>query len=193
MANHKQVNRCRRIFLFFLFVFSSQIAVFHIGARAQSRTPRFKDYPSGPIYRRAPSKILWPKDVDPHDPNSRLVASLDPIPKRSNFASHYVIVEFGCGTNCGQIAIVDMKTGHLLEFAPYTTLDTDPRTGVGISYAGISFRRDSRLLIASGCFDWDAPDSKQECGTKYFLFTGSNFELLKFVSGHIPEHLKKLN
>jgi hypothetical protein len=33
----------------------------------------------------------------------------------ANFAGHYIVTSWGCGTMCTQLAIVDMKTGHVYD------------------------------------------------------------------------------
>lgn len=106
--------------------------------RITEQIPRFENYPSGRIYAGAPSKIIWPKDTDPRDPEvGKLRDVLDPIPRKVNFASHYAIVEYGCGTNCGEIAIVDMKTGDLLDVRPYYTMEVDVEKKAGVVYKGL--------------------------------------------------------
>lgn len=53
-----------------------------------------------------------------------------------NFAGHYTVVSWGCGTNCQGTAIVDANTGRINE---YGLLSTN----------GLDFRRDSNLLIVN--------------------------------------------
>lgn len=53
---------------------------------------------------------------------------------RPNFAGAYVLFEFGCGTACQTIVLVDRRTGDVL-FAPQS------------ASAGTTFRPDSRLLV----------------------------------------------
>lgn len=53
---------------------------------------------------------------------------------RPNFAGVYVLFEFGCGTACQTVVLVDRRTGDVL-FAPLS------------ASAGTTFRPDSRLLV----------------------------------------------
>lgn len=156
--------------------------------RSQS-IPGFKEYAVREVYRGKAAKIVWPKDVDPHDPNlQRMVEAVEyTIRRKPNFAGHYAIVQYSCGTDCSQITIIDLKSGMVLEPEPYATLTVDLFPRDGVSYKGLSYKRNSRLLIASGCFDWDAPESKHECGTKYFEFRDDGFVLLKYVPGPVPK------
>jgi hypothetical protein len=53
-----------------------------------------------------------------------------------NFAGHYTVVTWGCGTSCGVSAIVDAKTGKIIAFGiPSTT--------------GLGYSKESRLLIVN--------------------------------------------
>ncbi|HBG69225.1 MAG: hypothetical protein A2W93_04205 [Bacteroidetes bacterium GWF2_43_63] len=54
-----------------------------------------------------------------------------------NFAGHYTIVTWGCGSSCQQMAIVDRITGKII----YSQL---PFMN---NYSGSEFRKDSRMLI----------------------------------------------
>jgi hypothetical protein len=36
-----------------------------------------------------------------------------------NFAGHYTVVMWGCGSDCMEVAVVDAKTGHVY-FVPFT-------------------------------------------------------------------------
>ena len=54
--------------------------------------------------------------------------------KGPNFAGHYTVVTWGCGSDCVDISIVDAKTGKVW-FAPFT------------GAIGVEFHRDSRLFV----------------------------------------------
>ena len=54
--------------------------------------------------------------------------------KSANFAGHYVVVSWGCGTPCQTVAMVEVKSGRVF-FAPFST---------GL---GSEFRVDSYLFI----------------------------------------------
>ncbi|HLK05304.1 MAG TPA: hypothetical protein VKT53_12760 [Candidatus Acidoferrum sp.] len=162
-----------------------------LASMAESR-PRFEDFRVGDVFQGRHPKIVWPDGFDPSEPaHDRLVfAAQSTVQKKPNFAGHYGIAEYSCGTNCAELVIVDLKSGAVLENSPYTTIESHFDSKKGASYEGISFRRQSRLLIASGCFDWDVPTSSRECGTKYFEFKNAKFVLLQFIPGPIPEYLK---
>lgn len=51
-----------------------------------------------------------------------------------NYAGHYVVAEWGCGSNCQNHAIVNAKTGRIVAFGLYS------------SY-GVEFAKTSRLIV----------------------------------------------
>lgn len=96
-----------------------------------------------------------------------------------NFAGHYVIVAWGCGSPCLMAAIVDLKTGRVFP-PPF-------HHGPGGSYFHVpwafpmdpplSYRLDSRLLIANIC---EAGES-QKCGAHYFVMAEGGPRLIRTV------------
>lgn len=58
-----------------------------------------------------------------------------------NFAGHYTIVEWGCGTFCAEMAIVDRVTGKII----YSQIPFDTADG----HSGADYKIDSRMLIVN--------------------------------------------
>jgi hypothetical protein len=52
-----------------------------------------------------------------------------------NFAGHYTVVGWGCGTSCGVYVIVDERTGEVFE-------PPEISKGIDLGIAGPEFRRD---------------------------------------------------
>lgn len=105
-----------------------------------------------------------------------------------NFAGHYFIVTWGCGSPCLMAAIVDAKSGRVLP----------PPFHPGNSYFQVpwafpmepplDYRLNSRLLIAKICEQDKVVQvgghksyQAQQCGTHYFLMTDSGLNLLSRV------------
>jgi len=94
--------------------------------------------------------------------------------KGPNFAGHYTIAAWGCGTACEQIVVVDLRSGDVYE-GPFGNL---PRAAIYLgpnvdeTKTGMFFHRDSSLFVARGCPNYEA------CGTYYYEWTGSEFKLL---------------
>jgi hypothetical protein len=103
-----------------------------------------------------------------------------------NFAGHYALVTWGCGSPCLMGAFVDLKTGRI--FPP-------PYHGPGRSYFHVpwafpmepplSFRLDSRLLIAKICestttvhVDGQLGYESHRCGPHYFVMGDDGLTLI---------------
>jgi hypothetical protein len=80
------------------------------------------------------------------------------IGKAPNFAGHYVLLTWGCGSPCHEIALVDTRNGKV-DFAPF--------------YGRVNelFQPNSRLLILNS-------PSTPLFGTEYYEWTGSEFRKL---------------
>lgn len=107
-----------------------------------------------------------------------------------NFAGHYRVVNWGCGSGCLMMVIVDLKTGAIYP-PPLSVAPTGegririPNLGTG--WAGFDFRENSRLFVMEIC-PGGAPDpksplyrGKQLCGTSYFLLEPHGFRLIQRV------------
>lgn len=67
------------------------------------------------------------------NPDAKLfrTAITEQVAEGANFAGHYVVATWGCGTNCIGYAVVDVKTGDIIEYVPYYPFQTI--TGLGFS------------------------------------------------------------
>ena len=92
-----------------------------------------------------------------------------------NFAGHYFVIRWGCGSNCLMMAVVDAKTGTV--YAP-------PLSGVGselfvpmdmLGDRVIDFKPESTLLILR----YACRAARRECGVYYFNWENNRFKLLK--------------
>jgi hypothetical protein len=94
-----------------------------------------------------------------------------------NFAGHYIVVTWGCGSQCVMGAIVDLKTGIVYD---------PPLSGVGselyipldnLSAMKTEYRPDSSLMI----FRDACRNFRTECGTYYFNWRDNKFSLVKLL------------
>lgn len=97
-----------------------------------------------------------------------------------NFAGHYILTTWGCGTNCSQSAIIDARNGRV--FFP------DQLEGAGFGFCELPddaepvvYRADSRLLILNGFKGGDLSRDHAPCGVYYLEWTGTNFRQVQFV------------
>jgi hypothetical protein len=101
-----------------------------------------------------------------------------------NFAGHYTVAAWGCGTSCTDFAIIDAKSGRVFFdnrvrgiSSDHVDLRVEPN-GALPNVNGLRFRADSRLLIMLGA---PAEDESRD-GVGFYEWTGSALKLLRFVS-----------
>jgi hypothetical protein len=142
--------------------------------------PRFNQYPVAVHFRGKPAE----PDVHSHA-RSRTYRSAIRAGARegANFAGHYTITGWGCGTNCGEFAIVDERTGKV--FHPHN-LRLVNNFGVALDEFEefqdlmIQYRADSKLLIAIGTINND-PHTR---GISYFVWDKERMRRVRFVAKH---------
>jgi hypothetical protein len=140
-------------------------------ALSAQKTPQLEDYPVTSIFTGTPAA---PKFQTAGQRRFRTVIR-DGAAKGPNFAGHYTIAQWGCGTGCVQMAVVDLQSGDVYE-GPFGIL---PNSTICLGAnaeedkIGVVNRRDSSLLIVKGC-----PNEKN-CGTYYYSWTGKQFKLIR--------------
>ena len=146
--------------------------------------PRFKDYPA---------KVYAGPNAAPDvrsDPRSRMYRTQlrGWAGEKPNFAGHYILANWGCGTGCTQIAIVDALTGKV--FHPpgvrsnsvvnvhdelLVDGDSSPRRA---DFGALRYSTDSQLLILIG-----TPEGRAENrGISYFVWENEALKRIRLVS-----------
>ena len=160
---------------------------------AQSQQlPKFEDYPVKEIFTGTPAAPILAT------PQQRLYRTRirEGVSKGAgvwrdneeqpgpNFAGHYIVIEWFCGSPCAMDAIVDAATGTIYNppisegfrlpgIAPGGP-DPCPHWGP----ATVTFRLNSRLMIVDGNTDW--PKDKHNYH-HYFLWENNQWKLLQKV------------
>ncbi|HTK60303.1 MAG TPA: hypothetical protein VL283_03830 [Candidatus Baltobacteraceae bacterium] len=94
--------------------------------------PSYEDYPVDEIYTGTVAAV----DFSGNEPALEFKTTIrQQAAKGPNFAGHYTVVSWGCGSACQQNAVIDAKTGVIVAYNLLTT-------------GGTEYRLDSRLLIA---------------------------------------------
>jgi hypothetical protein len=94
--------------------------------------------------------------------------------KGPNFAGHYTIADWGCGTACESLATIDAESGAVFD-GPFGKLPKAALyygSNVDEDKTDLFYRLDSRLLVARGCPNFTA------CAEYYYEWTGARFRLL---------------
>ncbi|MFC5474129.1 hypothetical protein [Paraherbaspirillum soli] len=152
-----------------------------------AHTIRASDYPKNPpgfeqfpAIGRFNGRVMAP-DVRSH-PRSRLFRTMIGIGAKQapNFAGHYTIVRWGCGSGCVSLAIVDANTGKVFHPASLHEVDNE-----NVDYdelikpdgALIKYRLDSRLLIVVGGIN----ENSALRGISYFEWRNNTLRRIRFV------------
>lgn len=138
------------------------------------KAPNFQDYHIGP---EAPAR--HPRvDTKTTSIGRRYRTVLrNGIASGANYAGHYAVVVWGCGSSCSSFAVVNLKTGQVV-------VPTDIRSVSGVYLGntveqflpegqqgpwGFRYRLDSRLLVLVGTLN---EDENRE-GAYYFVIEGN--------------------
>ena len=96
-----------------------------------TRPPRFEDFRVIHIFKSAPARVDLSSNPTAREYRTRL---REGAKKGPNFGGHYTVIDWGCGSNCQSIAIVDAVTGKV-----YDATGTE---------RGADFKLNSSLMIA---------------------------------------------
>lgn len=156
-------SACPPTFFLLLFCCCSHLIV------ARNRIPQFKDYPVKTIYRGKNARLLLTSDARTF--KTRLREALKGAP---NFAGHFIVTSWGCGTGCQVGAIIDARTGKVFWF-PFPIGQT---SDVDEGFRPVEFRLDSKLIIFSGV---RVDKDDEEEGARFYKFENGRFIFLKFI------------
>src|SRR5436190_22228623 len=124
------------------FIGTLTLAVLGLGFRPAlaEQTPQFSDYPAGPAYTGTTAPVKFTSS-EARQFKTRLKEAAQ---GKVNFAGHYILTYWGCGTSCLVYATIDAETGKVV-FFPFTVIATGVTEDDPVSY-----RTDSDLLIVRG-------------------------------------------
>jgi len=135
------------------------------GASAQTRRPRFEDYPVREQFAGSNAPLVLSRRDRAF--RTRLAAAAR---ERPNFAGHYILAAWGCGAECLMGAAIDARTGKVY-WIPFTVCCWG--ADAGADFRPIDFRPDSRLIVFSG--------ARNEAGGGTYRY---KFERNRFVLVH---------
>ena len=140
----------------------------------------FKDVAAEPIFSSAQQRRFRTRIRDGVSKGSGVWNGSWKNPIKSsgpNFAGHYYVVRWGCGSDCLMLAIVDAQSGKVYD-PPLSAkgeelyLPMDP-----LSDVEIDFRVDSSLMILRNA----CKEARRECGVYYFNWQNDHFILLRRI------------
>ncbi|KQV53724.1 hypothetical protein [Duganella sp. Root336D2] len=137
--------------------------------------PRFEDYPVKP-YTGPVAAVRWRAD-----PQARLYRTMlknSTQDQRPNFAGHFIVAHWGCGSSCVMNKIIDARTGKVFHPAGVETNVVMNIDGPLFDDGGmLRYRADSRLFILIG----DPEEDEKRRGISFFEWTGTRMKLLRRV------------
>jgi hypothetical protein len=135
------------------------------GADAQKANfPHFEDYPVTVTFKGRNHPVIL-------DSNSRAFRTRlrEAGRETPNFADHYVVTIWGCGTGCVMGAIVDAVTGKVQWFPGTICCWYE----MGEEVEPVEFRRNSRLIILNGMIN-----EKGDVARRYYKFEKNRLVLI---------------
>jgi len=143
----------------------------------EKRWPRFEDYPVKNHYAGRPA----PAQISSSRARLFRTAIRTGAKEGPNFAGHYTIVRWGCGSDCRQFAIVDARTGAVYFPHQLTQIDSGPWVGDDplASEETMQFNERSQLLIAVG--RRYTADHDRGVGKYYYVWRNNRLNLIASV------------
>lgn len=137
-----------------------------------------------PSFERYPARVWNAKSKPPNlrtHKNARLfrTALRNAAKEGINFAGHFVLTSWGCGSSCTVGAIINGKTGEVffpkqLDGFWWQFWNGDPSNPVG-------FQKNSRLLMFLGFEPGDYNGERRRYGYHIYLWTGRSLKKTRYI------------
>ena len=144
---------------------------------ADAKAPDFREYAT-----TAREVVSTPKlDMQSNQIARKYQAVLrQEIAEGANYAGHYRVAFWGCGSSCAMFAVIDLKTGTVITAREFKSVSgvhlaaDDFLPGTASDGWGVRYKKDSSLLVVLG-----APDENESrAGAYYFLIQGERLRLV---------------
>ncbi|HEX5283448.1 MAG TPA: hypothetical protein VFW30_04960 [Bryocella sp.] len=83
----------------------------------------------------------------------------------ANFAGHYAMAVWGCGSGCIVLAAIDLRSGKVTYFPGAVSWDREKNYGV-------RFQKNSRAIHAVGALN------EEDSADRWYVWTGQQFKLI---------------
>jgi hypothetical protein len=149
-------------------VFVTLVFFITTAAEAQSKTPKFSDYPVKSVYTGKNAPIKLNRDEMAFRTRLRWAATH----MRPNFAGHYIVTEWGCGAECRDGAVIDARTGKVSTWG--FTICCWPISRPD-KFEPVEFRINSNLIVFTGLRNEKEGDN----GKHFYKFQNGRFIHIK--------------
>ena len=153
-----------------------------IGAIGQ-RLPKFSSYPAK-VEKAQAKSIDFQRSPGAGTFRTRLKAALA---EGTDFAGHYKIAGWGCGTGCISGAVIDVRNGRVYFPEELYAFSVGSFSG-DYESEPLKYRKNSRLLVLSGIpgsGDDNAP--QQPWGDYYYEWKNNRFRRVSYVKRENPQ------
>ena len=135
----------------------------------QTATPRFDQYPVSEHFTGKTAPLVLKGEARTYRTRLKEAAQEKP-----NFAGHFIVTTWGCGTECVQGAIIDAKTGNV-----FMLPDTLCCFGnVDDKFEPVEHRLNSKLIVLSGARNEKEGDN----ATRFYRFENGRLVLIKTLT-----------
>lgn len=142
--------------------------------------PTFASYPAV-VQGGKHAPLRWSADPDARMFKTRLLEwNRMPV----NFAGHYILATWGCGAECVQFMVIDVKTGNVFHPDSLTSVagynvheDVFLPDADGCEGGLLRYRAESDLLVVIGAPNED--ESRR--GVSYYVWKENRFRRVRFV------------
>jgi hypothetical protein len=147
------------------------LCVATLNVNGQTGVPRFNDYPVSERFNGNTPPLVLTRAAREFRTRLREAARDKP-----NFAGHFIVTTWGCGTECVQGAIIDARTGRVF-MLPFSVCCWGTEVGVDDRFKPVEFRLDSSLLVLSGARN----EKDGDYATRFYRLQNNRLVLLKSV------------
>lgn len=144
------------------------LAAAGLTAQTRSTRPAFRDFPAGKIYQGAPARPQLARVQE--DYRSDILSGAK---SQVQFAGHYTVPLFSCGTDCSMFYVVDSVTGRVYDGLAVVEFPDTWEDHLSSVPPRVEFHPESRLLKVSGC------PNESNCGYyDYVMIDGKGLKLV---------------
>ena len=141
------------------------------------RQPSFSSYPA--IVEKARAKsINFRNNAAARTFKTRLS---DALRDGINFAGHYIVAGWGCGTGCISGAIIDARNGNVYWPLPLYALASGFKPDGNYVDEPVVYRKNSRLLIITGSPGVKDNEKEKPNGKYFYEWRDNDLKLIKFI------------
>jgi len=141
-----------------------------------SREPSFKSYPATVEKRQA-------KSINFKDPAARTMRTRlsEALAGGVNFAGHYIVAGWGCGTGCISGAVIDARDGKVYWPLPLYALASGTNADGNYVDEPVAYSKNSRLLVITGSPGVKDNQKEKPSGKYFYEWRGNDLKLIKFI------------